>query len=414
MAAVAPPPRDAIERACAMKEELLAAVERLGDRLPPNTLDQLIDELGGPENVAEMTGRKGRVVQNEDGSIQVGVFFKHLFFTVPISNNANAFFDLQYESRSEADVPLETLNLTEKKRFMDGEKDVAIISEAASSGISLQSDRRVKNQRRRVHITLELPWSADRAIQQFGRTHRSNQVNAPEYVFFLYLFWFNFWTLKMMKNHLWYFMIFTFLTLNFVDIFQFCSLLWILFAFFWLFELKILFSFFIFPRYIFLISDLAGERRFASSVSKRLESLGALTHADRRATETRNLSQFNVDNKYGTEALHTVLENIMGQYRMQYRVENEEKAALFDEFRDALLSVDIGEPVANVTMSRFLNRILGIRVELQNKLFDCFTETLETVIYTAKKAGKYDSGIMGKWIKLFYRFCSFMEFFCLH
>jgi len=69
--AAPPPPRDAVERACAMKEELLAAVERLGPRLPPNTLDQLIDELGGPENVAEMTGRKGRVVQNEDGSIQV-------------------------------------------------------------------------------------------------------------------------------------------------------------------------------------------------------------------------------------------------------------------------------------------------------------------------------------------------------
>ena len=51
------------------------------------------------------------------------------------------------------------------------------------------------------------------------------------------------------------------------------------------------------PEYVFLISTLSGEQRFASTVAKRLESLGALTHGDRRATETRDLSRYNLDTK---------------------------------------------------------------------------------------------------------------------
>lgn len=313
-ASYGPPSKDAIEKACSMKEELLRRIESLGERLPPNTLDQLIDELGGPENVAEMTGRKGRVVQANNGAIQ-------------------------YETRSEHDVPLETLNITEKQRFMNGEKKVAIISEAASSGISLQSDRRVRNQRRRVHITLELPWSADRAIQQFGRTHRSNQVNAPEY--------------------------------------------------------------------IFLISNLAGERRFASTVAKRLESLGALTHGDRRATESRDLSQFNIENKYGRNALESVMKTIMGYEQPLVKPPLDYRGDFFKDIADALVGVGLivnSETNPGVlsldkdynNISKFLNRILGMPVDLQNRVFKYFNDTLTTIINRERKVGRFDLGILGK------------------
>jgi len=67
------------------------------------------------------------------------------------------------------------------------------------------------------------------------------------------------------------------------------------------------------PEYIFLISALSGEQRFASIVAKRLESLGALTHGDRRATESRDLSKFNVDTKYGRQALETTLKSLVRQ-----------------------------------------------------------------------------------------------------
>ena len=137
-----------------IQKVLLQDIDEL--RLPPNALDELIHKLGGKAAVSEMTGRKARIVQKG-----------HRFV---------------YELRAKADSSeLDSLNIRETQDFMNGQKLVAIVSDAASTGISLHADKRVRNTKRRMHFTIELPWSADKAIQQLGRSHRANQLHGPHY-----------------------------------------------------------------------------------------------------------------------------------------------------------------------------------------------------------------------------------------
>ncbi|CAL5030145.1 unnamed protein product [Urochloa decumbens] len=291
--------------------------------LPNNPLDDIIDQLGGPDNVAEITGRRGMLIRASDGK---GVV---------------------YQTRNAKEVSMEMINMHEKQQFMDGKKLIAIISEAGSAGVSLHADRRAKNQRRRVHITLELPWSADRAIQQFGRTHRSNQTSAPQY--------------------------------------------------------RLLFT------------NLGGEKRFASIVAKRLESLGALTQGDRRAGPS--LSAFNYDSNYGKKALTMMYRGIMEQDSFPVvppGCSDDEASiqAFITEAKAALISVGIirdavicngkdgGKLSGRIVdsdmhdVARFLNRLLGLAPNIQNRLFDLFTSILDVILHNARIEGQLDSGIV--------------------
>lgn len=52
--------------------------------------------------------------------------------------------------------------------------------------------------------------------------------------------------------------------------------------------------------------------------------------------------------------------------------------------------------LADCSITKFLNRILGLEVDKQNMLFQYFSDTFDYLIEKDKKEGKYDMGILGK------------------
>lgn len=183
------PPPEPIPQLVERRNAILESIRDLD--LPPNPLDDLIDRLGGVDNVAEMTGRTGRILRNKQGT------YKYVKRFGGPSKQKTKGLDMPVSREDEND----RLNIVEKRKFMEAKKSVAIISDAASTGISvsiiciillfsllhflhdlqthhfstlqLHADRRCNSShKRRVHFTIELPWAADKAIQQLGRSHR--------------------------------------------------------------------------------------------------------------------------------------------------------------------------------------------------------------------------------------------------
>ena len=111
-----------------------------------NPIDYLLNEFG-TENVAEISGRTTRPVKR-DGHI--------------IMEN----------------VPSTKL---EMEAFQSERKKIVIITRSGCAGISLHADQSNGISKKRHHIILEPPRSAELLVQQFGRTHRSNSNTFPHY-----------------------------------------------------------------------------------------------------------------------------------------------------------------------------------------------------------------------------------------
>lgn len=64
--------------------------------------------------------------------------------------------------------------------------------------------------------------------------------------------------------------------------------------------------------------------------------------------------------------------------------------------RQGLMQPDVPPSPTDCSITKFLNRILGLEVHKQNALFQYFSDTFDHLIEVDKREGKYDMGILGK------------------
>jgi diguanylate cyclase (GGDEF)-like protein len=261
------------------QQRLLEIISNLN--LPPNPFDRIVNAFGA-DNIAEISGRKMRL----EG---VG---KNQKYVRRINENGTS----------------KDVNEYETKQFQSGKKRVAIISAAASTGISLHSDKKAENKQQRVFYAMQLSWSADTQMQVFGRVHRSNQEVPP--------------IIKLVKT------------------------------------------------------DIKGQERLVNAVSRRLASLGAMTSGNRESLGGGMFSIEDLTDEYGENALQSVITGLSRKSLAEMGLLNKK-----------------GEAKEDVTVDKFLNRILVLPIGRQNEVFEKFYEKYQENIANAKAKGNFDSGV---------------------
>lgn len=264
--------------------------ERLGLLAPvQGALDQILWHFG-TDQVAEVTGRKRRVVKTAEQKLKV-------------------------ENRPGSS------NIGETHAFMDDAKRILIFSDAGGTGRSYHADLDAKNQRLRVHYLLEPGWKADNAIQGLGRTNRTNQAQPP------------------------------------------------------LFR----------PT----ATNVKGEKRFLSTIARRLDTLGAITKGQRE-TGGQNMfrAEDNLESKYARAALRQFFYKLRAGQIEQCSYER------FQQMTGLTLDDADGSMKENLPpIQQFLNRCLALTIEMQDAIFEAFTGFLEAIVDDARRAGTLDVGL---------------------
>jgi predicted RNA methylase len=137
-----------------------------------------------------------------------------------------------------------------------------------------------------------------------------------------------------------------------------------------------------------IATDVKAEKRFLSTIARRLDTLGAITRGQRQ-TGGQGLfrPEDNLESQYGRDALRQLytllaLDRVEGCSLERFEDATGLKLTDANGLRDDLPPI-----------TTFLNRLLALTIDLQNILFTVFEQLLTARIEGAVASGSYDVGL---------------------
>lgn len=136
-------------------------------------------------------------------------------------------------------------------------------------------------------------------------------------------------------------------------------------------------------------TNVKGEKRFLSTIARRLDSLGAITKGQRQ-TGGQNMfrPEDNLESDYARAALRRFFSQLYaGKIPSCSLTKFEEVTGLALTDHDGSLRETL-PPI-----SQFLNRCLALTIAMQNTVFEAFTQILDGIVEEAIEAGTYEVGL---------------------
>jgi len=143
------------------------------------------------------------------------------------------------------------------------------------------------------------------------------------------------------------------------------------------------------PLFRQIATDVRGEKRFISTIARRLDTLGAITRGQRQ-TGGQGLfrASDNLESEYARAALRQLyMLLLLGKVEGCSLQRFEDATGLALRTHDGAIKEEL-PPI-----TQFLNRVLALTIDLQNLLFEVFDGLLTARIEGAIAGGTYDLGL---------------------